>query len=49
VTEQQAGTILLEGRRREALAMYRELANSSKSTPGVEAMVEVLTQKVATP
>ena len=49
VTEQQAGTMLLEGRRKEALAMYRELANSSKSTPGIQAMLEVLTQKVATP
>ncbi len=45
-TEEQAGALLLAGRRSDALALYRELANSSQTTRGVEAMVEVLSQKV---
>ena len=45
-TEEQAGAMLLAGRRSDALALYRELANSSQTTRGVEAMVEVLSQKV---
>jgi len=46
-TEEQAGAMLLAGRRSDALALYRELANSSQTTRGIEAMVEVLSQKVA--
>lgn len=45
-TEAEAGALLLAGRRSEALALYRELARSSKPTAGIEAMVEVLSQHV---
>ncbi len=48
VTEEQAAAMLLAGRREQALAMYRELANSSRSTTGIQAMREVLEQKVGT-
>ncbi|MCP4446823.1 MAG: hypothetical protein GY811_15965 [Myxococcales bacterium] len=47
-TEEQAGAMLLAGRRVEALALYRELAMSPSTTPGIEAMVEVISQKIAT-
>ncbi len=46
MTEAIAGAHLLAGRHTEALAAYRDLAASSKATPGVEAMASVLSQKV---
>jgi len=44
-SEEEAGALLLSGRRIEALGAYRSLA-SDHPTPGIEAMVEVLQQKV---
>ncbi len=46
ITEERAATLLLQGRQREALTMYQKLANSSKQSPGIEAMARVLSQKV---
>ncbi len=46
VSEKDAGAMLLAGRHSDALALYRELAQSRKTSPGIQAMVEVLTQKV---
>jgi hypothetical protein len=48
VTEEQAATMLLSGRRADALALYRELARESDA-PGIEAMIIVLSQKGSTP
>lgn len=48
-TEAQAGALLLAGRRVDALALYRELARSTNSTTGIEAMAEVLSQEVPSP
>lgn len=49
VTAAQAGQTLLAGRRARALELYRELAMSSSATPGIQAMAEVLAQKVTSP
>ena len=46
ITEERAATLLLQGRRREALAQYQQLAHSSERSPGIEAMVKVLSQNV---
>ncbi len=46
ITEERAATLLLQGRHHEALALYRQLANSPKRSPGIEAMAKVLSQNV---
>jgi hypothetical protein len=46
-SEETAAAMLLSGRRRQALALYKELAKSSEASPGIEAMVLVLSKKVA--
>jgi FtsZ-interacting cell division protein ZipA len=46
-TEEMAAAMLLSGRREEALQMYQALAKSTAASPGIEAMVLVLSQKVA--
>lgn len=45
VSEERAASMLLSGRRAEALQLYQQLAAREQS-PGVEAMVLVLSQKV---
>lgn len=45
-SEERAAAMLLSGRRAEALQLYQALASSESSSPGVEAMVLVLSQKV---
>lgn len=48
-TEEQAAALLLDGRRQEALEIYQELSKEEDASPGIEAMVVVLSQKVDTP
>lgn len=46
LSEAQAGALLLSGRRAQALASYRALAEQPGAHAGIEAMVVVLEQKV---